>query len=331
MTSAMADESTSSPEISGRRLHVIINPASGNGRTRRAWPVIDRRLRRLGYEVDFRMTERNGDGARLGREAVQAGVDEIAVVGGDGTLNEVVNGLFAASHGDPPEIILTVLPAGTGRDFSRSIGIRSFDHALETLGNGTVAQLDVGRIDFSSDDGLQTRYFVNAGDVGLGAETAALLNQSSKLLGGKLSYMLGAVRMILRYRGRPARVTVDGELMHDGAVTMVCLANGRFHAGGMLMAPGASMTDGHFDVLVLRDAPKYALLGSILPSVYFGRHINHPAISHRHGKVVSIEAGEPLRFEVDGEQPGTTDLTATVLPGALRVRIPVDHRDAGSR
>lgn len=306
----------------GRRLHVIVNPMSGNGGTRRAWPTIDRRLRRLGFDIDFRMTEGNGDGVRLGREAIAMGVDEVVVVGGDGTLNEVVNGLFQATHGEPPDVTLSVLPAGTGRDFSRSIGIRSFDHALETLGSGEVVRLDVGRVDYEIIEGSQSRYFINAGDVGLGAETAALLNRSSKLLGGRISYMLGAARMIMRYQGRPARIEADGELVHDDLLAMACFSNGRYHGGGMDMAPAASMADGCLDLLILRHVPKHSLMGSLLPRVYFGRHIDHPAVVHRRVKRVRIESPEPLLFEVDGEQPGTTDITITVLPAALQIRLP---------
>jgi diacylglycerol kinase (ATP) len=310
---------------SGRRLHVIVNPKSGNGRTQRSWPTIERRLERLGYEVDFRMTESAGDGARLGREAIEHGVDEVVIVGGDGTFNEVVNGLFMASHGKPPDITLSVLPAGTGRDFSRSIGIRSFDHALETLGNGEIHQLDVGRVDYSDETGARSRYFVNAGDVGIGAETAALLNRSSKLFGGKISYFLGAARTIMHFQGRPARIEADGEVIHDGPLAMTCFAIGRYHAGGMRMAPNASMTDGQFDLLVLKDVPKYSLLGSLLPSVYLGRHITHPAVTHRLAKKIHITSPETLLFEVDGEQPGTTDICVTLLPGALRARLPASR------
>lgn len=325
MSSTMPQVTRGAASNAGRRLHVIVNPMSGNGSTRRAWPTIGRRLERLGFDVDFRMTESSGDGARLGREAIEHGVDEVVVVGGDGTLNEVVNGLFEASHGEPPEITLSVLPTGTGRDFARSIGLRSFDHALETLGNGEIRQLDTGRVDYGDAEGSRSRYFINAGDVGLGAETAALLNRSSKILGGKLSYFLGAARSIMSYQGHPARIEADGEIIHDGLLAMTCFSNGRFHAGGMLMAPDASMTDGYFDLLVLKDVPKYALLGSLLPSVYLGRHINHPDVTHRLVQSVCITSPESLLFEVDGEQPGKTDICVTVLPGSLRVRMPASR------
>jgi diacylglycerol kinase (ATP) len=327
MTDTLPDQSLTGNARAGRRLHVIVNPMSGNGGTRRAWPTIDRRLERLGYDVDFRMTESAGDGARLGREALESGADEVVVVGGDGTLNEVVNGLFTASHGEPPGVILSVIPSGTGRDFSRNIGLRSFDHALETLGAGTVASVDVARIDYHDAEGGRSHYFVNAGDVGIGAETAALLNRSSKVLGGKISYFLGAARTVFSFQGRPARVVVDGEPVYDGKLAMACMMNGRMLAGGMLMAPEASMHDGLLDILILRDVPKYTLLFSLLPSVYFGRHLAHPAVAFLRGSTIEVTADEPLLFEADGEQPGTTDIRVVVLPGALRVRVP-DRREA---
>jgi diacylglycerol kinase (ATP) len=322
----MTDTLPSSPmkrdAATSNRLHVIVNPMSGNGSTRRAWPTIVRRLERLGFDIDFRMSEATGDCARFGREALESGADEVVVVGGDGTMNEVVNGLFTGSHGESPDITLSVLPAGTGRDFARNLGLRSFDHALETLGNGVVTAIDVGRVDYQDVEGERSRYFVNAGDVGIGAQTAALLNRSSKLLGGKISYFLGAARTIFSFRGKPARVEVDGVVVHDGPLAMACMANGRYLAGGMLMAPNASMTDGMFDLLVLDDVPKYALLGSLLPSVYLGRHIDHPAVTHCLARQITVTAAEPLLFEVDGEQPGTTDIRVTLLPGSLRVRVP---------
>lgn len=327
----MAETLPASPNVNTergepvRQLHVIVNPMSGNGRTRDAWPTIERRVQRLGFETDFRMTRSSGDGIRLGREAIEAGVDEVAVVGGDGTLNEVVNGLFQGSHGAPPDVILSVIPAGTGRDFSRSMGLRSFDHALETLGAGEIVAIDVGRVDYTNDEGSQTRYFVNSGDVGLGAETAALLNRSSKLLGGTISYFLGAARTIFSFSSQPTTVTVDGEVVHDGPLAMVCFANGRYQAGGMLMAPNASLTDGAFDLLILDDVPKYTLLGSLLPSVYVGRHLNHPNVTHRLAKEIQVSSPGALLFEVDGEQPGTTDICVTLLPAALRIRMPRRH------
>jgi diacylglycerol kinase (ATP) len=316
------------PEPAGpaaRALHVIVNPMSGNGWTRRYWSRIDQRLRSQGYAVDYRYTECPGDGARLGREAVASGVAEIVVVGGDGTLNEVVNGILSGPAQPPDDLIVSLLPCGSGRDFSRSLGIRSFEHAVEVLANGEVIEVDVGRIHFTRDGSETTCYFVNAADVGIGAETVARLKGSSKRLGGFLTYLIGAASTIIAFRGRPVTVRVDGEQVHDGPAAMVALANGRFHAAGMRLAPMARLQDGMLDILILQDVPKWKLLGSLLPRVYFGWHIGHPAVSHRRGRKVEVTASDPQWFETDGEQPGTTDLRAEVVPGALRVRVPAGY------
>jgi diacylglycerol kinase family enzyme len=159
-------------------------------------------------------------------------------------------------------------------------------------------------------------------DVGLGAAVAARIERSSKRLGGLLTYLIGAASTMLVFHGKPATVTVDGQVIYDGRVGMVVLANGRFHAGGMRMAPMASPADGRFEVLVLEDVPRPVLLGSLLPRVYRGTHISHPKVRHCQGREVTIRAPEPLLLEMDGEPVGTTDVTARVVPGAIALRVP---------
>ncbi|MDI3340583.1 MAG: diacylglycerol kinase family lipid kinase [Sphaerobacter sp.] len=303
-----------------QEFHAIVNPASGNGRAKRLWLPVAARLRAQGITVWEHQTSGRGDATRLARELVEAGAREFLVAGGDGTTNEVVNGLFANGRPLAPDAILSIIPCGTGRDFSRSLGIRNVDHAVSLLSAGKVCAVDVGRIAYRDHGAPCERYFVNVADVGLGAETAALLNRSSKALGGFLAYLLGATRTILTFRGRVARVVVDGETVFHGPIGMVVLANGRYHAGGMDMAPMASLTDGLLEILVLREVPRRTLLGSLLPRVYLGRHVGHAAVLHRTGREVEIKAEDGLPFETDGEQPGTTDLRADVLHRALLVR-----------
>jgi diacylglycerol kinase (ATP) len=322
MKTVTESASTTTGGVAPRKLHAIVNPMSGHGWARRHWPRIASQLRQRGYEVDARFTERAGDGKRVGQQAIADGATEIVVVGGDGTLNEAVNGIFGGPVEPTPDLVLSLLPCGSGRDFSRSLGIRSFDHALDTLGNGEIIAVDVGKVDFTRDGQPDAWFFLNVADVGIGAETVARLQASSKRLGGFLSYLIGVATTIAVFKGKPVTVHVDGELIHDGPAGMVCLANGRFHAGGMRLAPMASLRDGQFDVLVLDDVPKWTLLGSLLPRVYFGKHIGHYAVRHMLGRAVEVAAREPLLFEADGEQPGTTDFRAEILAGALRVRVP---------
>ncbi|HEU5423762.1 MAG TPA: YegS/Rv2252/BmrU family lipid kinase, partial [Nitrolancea sp.] len=251
----------------------------------------------------------------------EAGADEIVVVGGDGTLNEVANGLLGLGP-QAPRPVLSLIPAGTGRDVARSLGIANAAQAIALIGHGEPCPIDAGVIHYRDAGAARSRYFVGFADVGLGAETAARLNRSSKALGGFLSYLTGVTLTIATFHGREARVAVDGQLVHQGRIGMVVLSNGRYLAGGMDMAPMASMCDGRFEVFVLRDVPKRVLLGSLLPRVYRGRHVGHWAVRHFQGQCVEVSAPEPVPFQSDGEQPGTTDIRAEMIAGALLMRAP---------
>ena len=308
-----------------RTLYAIVNPASASGRTKQAWPAILDKLGARGYVVEAYETVGPGDATRVARMLVQRGVPELVAVGGDGTLNEVVNGFFT-EDGEPisAQTILSVIPAGTGRDLSRTLGIRDIDHALDVLGSSTVQRIDVGLAHHHVGTEERCRCFVNMADVGLGAAVWGRVGRPSKRLGGRLTYLIWAGPTMLVFFWEPATVMVDGQVFYDGPVGMVVLANGRFHAGGMRMAPMASLADGRFEVLVLEDVPRPVLLGSLLPRVYRGTHISHPNVRHCQGREVMIRAPEPLLFEMDGEQVGMTDVTARVVASAIALRVPPD-------
>ncbi len=306
-----------------QELHAIVNPISGGGRARKVWPAIAERMRSNGIRLHQHETSGIGDATEIARRIVSEGVRDIVVVGGDGTLNEVVNGIIGEDDVSSADVVLSIVPCGTGRDFARSLGIRDPEHAVEIISSGMVKSVDVGSITYSRAGEMTRRYFVNVADVGLGAETAAWMNRSSKRLGGFLGYLVAASRTILVFSGRPARVTIDDVVVHDGPVGMVVLANGKYFAGGMLIAPTASLCDGKFDIFVLDDVPKRTLLLSLLPRVYRGKHVGHPAVHHYQGANVEIFSNEQLPFEVDGEQPGSTNIQAWVRRGSLKVRAPL--------
>lgn len=308
-----------------REIDAIINPVAGNGKAARIWPRVEQQLRGHGIELREHRTTRSGDATVIAQRLRDEGRTEIVVIGGDGTVNETVNGLLAGDPSLARTIVLSVIPCGTGRDFSRSIGIESLDQAIATTADGKVSAIDVAHARFMTADGEQERYFVNVGDVGLGATTAAYINaheRYAKLLGGFLTYLIGAVRTIVVYQPRPATVRVDGRVVHEGPLEIAFLANGRFHAGGMEVAPWCSNRDGMLDVHLLRRVPKLILMFSLLPKVYRGFHVGHPAVISTRGETIEIDSPQPLAFEMDGEQPGTTRLRATVMKRALNVRIP---------
>lgn len=304
-----------------RELHAIVNPMSGGGRTRRRWPHLATTLARIGWTVRAHITSAPGEATGVVRELLSAGAAEILSVGGDGTTNEVVNGFFRDGQSVAPEAVLSVLPMGTGHDFGRSIGVRDTDDAVAALARERVCRIDVGLADYDTGHGRESRCFINAADVGIGAHAAGLINRSPKLLGAFATYLTGAARAILTFESRRARIVVDGSTVHEGAIDMVLIANGRFHGGGMRLAPMARMADGLFEVFVVPTVPRCTLLLSLLPRAYRGTHTGHPAVHHLRGRHVEVHARD-LPLELDGEQPGSTDTHLRILPQALRIRVP---------
>ncbi|GIW42985.1 MAG: lipid kinase [Candidatus Binatia bacterium] len=302
-----------------RELFAVVNPVAGAGRTRRRWPAIAAELGRRGFRVRSHFTEAPGWATAKVREWLQAGVRHVVAVGGDGTVNEVANGFFLDGEPIAPDAVLSVVPSGTGHDFARSVGIQSVTSALDALATGNVRSIDVCHAAFFQNGRRATRYFFNAADVGLGAAAAQAVNRSRKLLGGLWTYVAGAIRALWSFRPVVTEVVVDGQQLSSGATEMVLIANGRFHAGGMRMAPMADPADGWLEVLVLKQVSRLHLLLSLLPRVLNGTHLHDRALAYQRGRRVVVRSAEPLLFEMDGEQPGTTDVQVEVVPRALQV------------
>jgi diacylglycerol kinase (ATP) len=251
----------------------------------------------------------------LAREAARR-ADLLVVVGGDGTLNEVVNGALGS------EAELGILPGGTGQDFPRTYGIpTSFDDAVRVVLDGTTRTIDAGRVSYRTWAGEDAeRLFANVGSVGMSGAVAQRANSMSKALGGRMTFFYALARVFVEWQNTEVTVTLDeGERrgrMHD-----VIVANGAWHGGGMKLAPDARPDDGLFDVVLIGDVGKVDFL-TTAPKLYKGRHVGHPKIEILRSRTVGVDAPEHLPIEVEGEQVGTTPARFAVVPGALRVRVP---------
>ncbi len=293
-----------------RRTVFLVNPASGGGATGRRWPELQRRARALGLEGEALLSERPGHLSELAaRESADGAL--LVVVGGDGTLNEVVNG--AAGSGAE----IAVIPAGTGRDFGRTYGIpRRFDDAVRVALDGSPRTIDLGRAVYALPGGGEgSRLFANAGSVGMSGAVAARANSSSKRLGGRVTFYYALVAEFLRWHNSELSVAFEGgerrALMHD-----VIVANGNYLGGGMKLAPDARPDDGLFDLVLVGDVSKLDFV-TTSPKLYRGGHVGHPRIEIVRSPWVSVEAAAPVLLELDGEQEGTTPVRFEIVPGAL--------------
>src|SRR5579862_215595 len=293
---------------SSPRVVFLVNPASGNGSTGRRWPELERRAAELGLRGEAVISERPGHLGEVARDTADA---LLVVVGGDGTLNEVVNG----SAGSNTE--LAVLPSGTGQDFGRTHGIPpSFDDAVRVALDGETRTIDLGRVSF--DGG--TRLFANVGSVGMSGAVARRANAMTKALGGRATFFYALAREFVAWRNTEVLVQLDTEerrgRMHD-----VIVANGRWHGGGMKLAPDASWNDGLFDVVLIGNVNKFDFV-TTAPKLYSGGHVRHPKVEVLRSASVSVESPVSLPLEVEGEPVGATPARFDVVPGALRVRVP---------
>jgi diacylglycerol kinase (ATP) len=303
------------PESTSKTVF-LVNPAASNGKTGKRWPKIARAAHAAGLRGEAIFSERPGQLGELAREAADEGAALLVVVGGDGTVHEVVNGV-AGREG----VELAVIPQGTGWDFARTHAIpKRLDDALRIARDGSARPFDLGRATYRTDGTEASAWFANMASVGMSGAVAAKANATTKALGAKASYLLALGVVFARWQNVRLSVQVDAEtreaLMEDAVVAV-----GRYLAGGMMITPEAEPDDGLFDVLLIGDVTKTELV-RVMPKIYRGKHLPHPKGEVLRGTTVSIDAEAPLPIQLDGEQPGTTPVRFELVPAAIRLRIP---------
>jgi diacylglycerol kinase (ATP) len=294
----------------------LVNPASANGKTGKRWPEIARAAHAAGLRGEAIFSERPGQLGDLAREAANEGATLLVVVGGDGTVHEVVNGI-AGREG----VELALIPRGTGWDFARTHKVpKRLDVALRIAKDGQARTFDLGRATYRTNGSERTTWFANMASVGMSGAVAAKANSTTKALGAKTSYLYALGTVFARWKNVELRVRVDEE-ERSGLMEDTIVAVGRYLAGGMMITPDAEPDDELFDVLLIGDLTKTELV-RVMPKIYRGTHLPHPKGEVLRGRTVSIEANDPLPIQLDGEQPGTTPVRFEIAPAAIRLRVP---------
>ena len=293
----------------------IVNAHAEAGVARYRWPKAARLLARHLGDVTVRFTAKPGDATVLARELASAGCDPIIAVGGDGTLNEVVNGLLE-SKGD---FRVGVLPIASGGDYARTLQLTGLRHAIETLAAGHWRAVDVVRARFQGPNGDTVRHFVNMASVGLGGLVTADVQQKWRFLPGNLRYLVATIPRLAAGCVFRVRLCLDNEDAGAFDMTIVSLAKGRYQGGGILIAPAAALDDGLIAVTLVETVS----LGEVLKNIrllYNGNIYAYPKVHHWQARCVRVEGDAPL--ELDGEPLGRLPLDAEILPRALRVICP---------
>ena len=304
---------------------IVVNPTSQSGRLGKQWSSLSQRLRRH-FAFDHVFTDAPGDATRLTTQALRSGAHRVIAIGGDGTINEVVNGFFDDGKPIASQAALGVIPFGTGGDFRKSMQLSTnIDRAAEVLAQDKQRTIDVGRVEFHTRDGEQAaRMFINIASFGISGLVDRYVNESSKKLGGRLSFMMATVRAGIHYKNQRVRLVFNDDPDTGTEVIMqtVAVANGGYFGGGMYIAPHAQLDDGEFDVVAVGDMSLKDMLihGRRL---YKGTHLSHDKINCRRATSLRAENLEGVvELDIDGETPGILPARFSVIPKGLRVVFP---------
>lgn len=316
------------------RMCVIVNPRAGRGAVDRGWPAVKAVIESDGLEYDMVITERAGHATDLARAAVEGGCRYVVAVGGDGTINEVINGLMDDVGPRKPDTVLGVVACGSGSDFVKTFGLPSEPEAsARHLNDKTLwGKLDVGRVRFRTESGeTAVRWFINVAEAGIGAHVVRTAARMPRALAGP-SYRLAALKGILTFRPQEATCSLNGRsargarrdeplgaLSQAGRFTMVVVANGQFFGGGLRVAPRAIPSDAMFDVLVGEGSRLDA--ARALQRMPRGEHVPSATITEYLADSVTVDGPIPLAVEADGEWLGTTPATFDLVPAAIALKI----------
>ena len=291
-----------------------------NGRLRKKDELIRRLSQRLSgqHELQFYTTAAAGDAIPLGQKAVEEGSDYLVAVGGDGMLNEVVNGYMNSNKMVRENVVVGLLPQGTGNDFSKTIGIRKdIEQHARLIQNNQTQPVDVGEIRYRSLEGEgKTRYFINIAEMGIGGQVVRTVNQNNRFLGPDLSYKKAIIQSFLTYKHVKVRLTSEA-YQWEGPILSLCMANGRYFGSGLCIAPQADVADGQIQLVILGKVTLMDYLKN-LSRIKKGEIIDHPEIHYGKVSYCRIESiGGECPVDMDGEFVGYAPIEMKVLEHAL--------------
>jgi diacylglycerol kinase (ATP) len=303
--------------LANKFAKVIVNPAAGAGRTGKLWPRIMSVFKAHGLRFEYVITEAPGHAIELAKIAAKKGYDMVVSVGGDGTIHEIVNGLYASGY--IKDNLLGIVSTGTGGDFIRTTGTpRKFEDACQRFLQPEQRTIDLGMVEYTKNGHKEERLFVNFAGMGIDSEIVRRTTQQYKKLGGLSSYLMGLLTSLVKYHNHKVSISVDGKT-EEARILTVIMNNGKYGGGGMYTAPQADLADGWLDVMVAGDLSKLEFLWS-LPRLYKGTHLTHPKVATKKVKEIEIDSlGEKLYLQADGELLGEVPARFRILPAALNI------------
>ena len=297
----------------------IVNTAAGGGKTRKDWPLIAQILQREGIPYEPFFTDRRLHASIIARNKIREGYSRIIVIGGDGTMNEVINGVFAQKRVHTTEVMLGMISVGTGTDWARTFHIPSdYEGAVRTIKQQKTFIQDAGLVSYLKNGKEWKRYFINIAGMGFGARVVERANRSKER--GKSSpllYFYNIFYSLMQYRSRKALIHIDGTAFNR-KIFLLNVGIGKYNGGGMIPVPHAIVDDGLYSITLIRKIGKLTVLDNI-KKLYNGTIISHSKVETYMAKSVRIDDASKLKIETDGESLGNGPVSFQIIPRSVRV------------
>lgn len=298
---------------------VIVNPNAGEGKGKNDWERISRIFEKYDIAISPEFTQRRGHATELVRNGIASGYRKIISVGGDGTLNEVVNGAFTQDHCNPAEIKLGMIPVGTGNDWGRMFGIPLvYEGSIGVIKEFRTMLHDVGVITYHNDGRKEKRYFINIAGLGFEAAVVKKTNaQKEKGRSSKAIYFINLLTSLVSYKKTDAEIIIDGKKINC-KVFSINVGNGRYCGGGMRQTPDALPDDGLLDITIIKGMGRLEIIRN-LQILYDGTILSHPKVDGYRANNLLINSNTILYAEADGESLGHTPVEFSIIPSGINI------------
>lgn len=307
----------------GIHWSIIRNPQACSGKGGKQWPRIKSALKNAQISFSAYETSRPNHAFEIARDLVRTGSTHLIAVGGDGTVNEIVNGIFSQSDSNPANVVLTQIPIGTGNDWRRTMQIPiKLEACIAMLNDFKEIKQDIGLVTWEQNGKSSKRYFANIAGMGFQAMAGQKANeQKAAGQGGIMGYVSALISTLRLYQSLDAEIIVDGKQVLDSKMFSLAVGICKYNGGGMMPCPDAIFNDGQLDFTLIRHLSKAAVIANI-PRLFSGKFVKHDAVSQYRCKQIEIKTSNDNLLETDGELIGQGNVKFSIMEKALRIAVP---------
>lgn len=325
--------------ILNKKIMIIINPVSAGSKTAKIWSRKRNLFKRELQNFTEKHTEKPGDAIILAKKAVENNYDYIVAVGGDGTVNEIINGMLLAVENTAidkinylkkeniiiPRTKLVIFVQGTGSDLSRSLGLpNDSESLLRLIKKEKTKDIKVLNAEYNlngkKDKKSTERYFINIADCGMGAAVAKELNNSKKIFSGSLNYFFKIFKTLFKYQNKKVKITADDNIIYQGEINSAVVANGNYFGGGIEIAPEANLFNGKMNLVLLKNFSKASIIFNLIKA-YQGKHLSHKLVESNFFEKIRIETKENIDLELDGESVESNNIVFQTTNKAISILV----------